>query len=368
MNDNSIIARFKKFNLGARKKDRNTVECYDITKPDDAPAEKLTLRAVRAAGRGTFGSVLQAVIEEKRETVAVKTVFQDPQYQNRELEIMKRLNHDSIVRLKYYYLSERRNGTYLHLMMEFLPFSLGRVLKYYSRRGEQMPIIYQQLYCYQLLRGCAYLATLHVVHRDLKPDNCLVEPERGLLKICDFGTAKKVRSGDTNVSYVCSRPYRAPELVLGKEEYSVEVDWWSAGCVIAEIVLHRPLFCSSRGPAHQIKAMTKVLGNPSREEIGEMAVSMKNAEEAQYDKAVERQSTLEETLPESTDPGLIHLASSLLKYSPKARATPLKALKNSPFFEPLQDRETQIKLPNGKVVAMDIVCMSPEEEQQLGYR
>lgn len=85
------------------------------------------------------------MIEEKRETVAVKTVFQDPQYQNRELEIMKRLNHDSIVRLKYYYLSERRNGTYLHLMMEFLPFSLGRVLKYYSRRGEQMPIIYQQV-------------------------------------------------------------------------------------------------------------------------------------------------------------------------------------------------------------------------------
>lgn len=88
------------------------------------------------------------MIEEKRETVAVKTVFQDPQYQNRELEIMKRLNHDSIVRLKYYYLSERRNGTYLHLMMEFLPFSLGRVLKYYSRRGEQMPIIYQQVRSY----------------------------------------------------------------------------------------------------------------------------------------------------------------------------------------------------------------------------
>ena len=75
----------------------------------------------------------------------MKTVYQDPQYQNRELEIMKRLKHDSIVRLKYYYLSERRNGTYLHLMMEFLPFSLGRVLKYYSRRGEQMPLIYQQV-------------------------------------------------------------------------------------------------------------------------------------------------------------------------------------------------------------------------------
>jgi len=145
MESNSIIAKFKKLNLSGRKKDRNIVECFDITKSSDAPPEKLTLRAVRAAGRGTFGSVLQAVIEETKETVAVKTVYQDPQYQNRELEIMKRLNHESIVRLKYYYLSERRNGTYLHLMMEFLPFSLGRVLKYYSRRGEQMPLIYQQV-------------------------------------------------------------------------------------------------------------------------------------------------------------------------------------------------------------------------------
>ena len=146
MESNSIIAKFKKnLTLSGRKKDRNVVECFDISQPADAPPQKLTLRAVRAAGRGTFGSVLQAVIEETKETVAVKTVYQDPQYQNRELEIMRRLKHDCIVLLKYYYLSERRNGTYLHLMMEFLPFSLGRVLKYYSRRGEQMPLIYQQV-------------------------------------------------------------------------------------------------------------------------------------------------------------------------------------------------------------------------------
>lgn len=166
MESNSIIAKFKKLNLSGRRRDRNVVECYDITQvfdqkipkrtalftvnpqAQDAPPQKLTLRAVRAAGRGTFGSVLQAVIEETKETVAVKTVYQDPQYQNRELEIMRKLRHDCIVLLKYYYLSERRNGTYLHLMMEFLPFSLGRVLKYYSRRGEQMPIIYQQVYNY----------------------------------------------------------------------------------------------------------------------------------------------------------------------------------------------------------------------------
>ena len=60
MESNSIIAKFKKLNLSGRKKDRNIVECFDVTKPSDAPPEKLTLRAVRAAGRGTFGSVLQA--------------------------------------------------------------------------------------------------------------------------------------------------------------------------------------------------------------------------------------------------------------------------------------------------------------------
>jgi len=364
MESNSIIAKFKKLNLSGRRRDRNVVECYDITQPQDAPPQKLTLRAVRAAGRGTFGSVLQAVIEENKETVAVKTVYQDPQYQNRELEIMRKLRHDCIVLLKYYYLSERRNGTYLHLMMEFLPFSLGRVLKYYSRRGEQMPLIYQQLYAYQLLRGVGYLSTLRVVHRDLKPDNCLVEPERGLLKVCDFGTAKMVRSGDTNVSYVCSRPYRAPELVLGKEEYAVEVDWWSTGCVIAEIVLHRPLFCSSRGPSHQIKSMARVLGSPSDEDIDAMGVKRDAAREAQYDRPVEKVANLDETLPEGTNPGLIELASSLLKYAPRQRATPLQAMRAS-FFEPLHDAEALIKLPNGKNVQLGAIQLGSSEEAEL---
>jgi serine/threonine protein kinase len=171
-------------------------------------------------------------------------------------------------------------------------------------------------------------------------------------------------SGDTNVSYVCSRPYRAPELVLGKEEYSVEVDWWSAGCVIAEIVLHRPLFCSSRGPSHQIKAMSRVLGPPTDTDIECMKVKKKMAEEAQCDRAVERQSTLEETLPEGTDPGLIELALTLLKYSPEKRATPIQALGAS-FFEPLQDKEANIRLPNGKNVALSLVQLTEEEEAKL---
>ena len=166
------------------------------------------------------------------------------------------------------------------------------------------------------------------------------------------------------MSYVCSRPYRAPELVLGKEEYSVEVDWWSAGCVISEIVLHRPLFCSSRGPSHQIKAMARVLGSPTEEDIEGMRVKKKTAEEAQYDRPLERQSTLSETLPEGTDPGLIDLALFLLKYAPKKRATPLKAMKSA-FFEPLSDKESTIKLPNGKNVHMDLIRLTPEEEAKL---
>ena len=114
----------------------------------------------------------------------------------------------------------------------------------------------------------------------------------------------------------------------------------------------------------QNKAMSRVLGPPSEEDIEAMKVKKKAAEEAQYDRQVERQSTLEETLPEGTDSGLIELALALLKYSPRSRATPVQAMK-SPFFDPIHEKDQTIKLPNGKVVHMDLIRLSEEEESKL---
>ena len=76
-------------------------------------------------------------------------------------------------------------------------------------------MIFTKLYVYQLFRSLAYVHSLGVCHRDVKPQNLLVDPETHALKLCDFGSAKVLAKGEPNVSYVCSRYYRAPELIFG---------------------------------------------------------------------------------------------------------------------------------------------------------
>jgi serine/threonine protein kinase len=80
-----------------------------------------------------------------------------------------------------------------------------------------------QLVSFQLFRGLAYIHSLSVCHRDIKPNNILINEETGVVKICDMGSMKKLESGAPNVSYICSRFFRAPELLLGAEHYSVAI-------------------------------------------------------------------------------------------------------------------------------------------------
>ena len=68
-----------------------------------------------------------------------------------------------------------------------------------------------------------------ICHRDIKPQNLLVDPSSHLMKLCDFGSAKRLVRGDANVSYICSRYYRAPELIFGATTYSEVIDVWSVG-------------------------------------------------------------------------------------------------------------------------------------------
>jgi len=80
-----------------------------------------------------------------------------------------------------------------------------------------------QLYMYQLFRSLAYIHSLGICHRDIKPQNLLLDPQSGVLKLCDFGSAKHLVKGEPNVSYICSRYYRAPELIFGAIDYTTKI-------------------------------------------------------------------------------------------------------------------------------------------------
>lgn len=95
------------------------------------------------------------------------------------------------------------------------------------------------------------------MHRDLKPDNVLVSVASNRLAVCDFGSAKFCTSGQ-GVTYVCTRSYRATELILGRDLYSTKVDVWAFGCILAEFAYGRPLF----GGETQVDIMAGIIRGP----------------------------------------------------------------------------------------------------------
>ncbi|XP_027155134.1 shaggy-related protein kinase eta isoform X1 [Coffea eugenioides] len=232
------------------------------------PKQTVSYMAERVVGTGSFGIVFQAKCLETGETVAIKKVLQDRRYKNRELQLMRTMDHPNVVSLKHCFFSTTsKDELFLNLVMEYVPESMYRVLKHYSNINQTMPLIYVKLYTYQIFRGLAYLHNVAgVCHRDLKPQNVLVDPLSHQVKICDFGSAKVLVKGEANISYICSRFYRAPELIFGATEYTSSIDIWSAGCVLAELLLGQPLF-PGENAVDQLVEIIKVLGTPTREEI-----------------------------------------------------------------------------------------------------
>ncbi|KAF5194146.1 Kinase family protein [Thalictrum thalictroides] len=209
------------------------------------PKQKISYMAERVVGTGSFGVVFQAKCLETGEAVAIKKVLQDKRYKNRELQVMRLLDHPNVVKLKHFFFSRTdKDELYLNLVLEYVSETVYRVEKHYSRMNQYMPVLYVQLYTYQICRALAYVhGTIGVCHRDIKPQNLLVNPHTHQLKICDFGSAKMLVPGEPNISYICSRYYRAPELIFGATVYTTAIDMWSVGCVLAELLLGQADLC-----------------------------------------------------------------------------------------------------------------------------
>ncbi|URE27066.1 shaggy-related protein kinase [Musa troglodytarum] len=283
------------------------------------PKKTISYMAERVVGTGSFGIVFQAKCLETGEAVAIKKVLQDKRYKNRELQLMRSMDHPNVIPLKHCFVSTTsRDELFLNLVMEYVPEILYGVLRHFSNGNQRMPLIHVKLYTYQIFRGLAYIHTVPgVCHRDVKPQNILVDPLTHQVKLCDFGSAKVLVKGEANISYICSRYYRAPELIFGATEYTTSIDIWSAGCVLAELLLGQPLF-PGESAVDQLVQIIKVLGTPTREEIRCMNPSYTEFRFPQI-KAHPWHKIFHKRMP----PEAIDLTSRLLQYSPCFRCSAL---------------------------------------------
>lgn len=305
--------------------------------------EEIQYGDLSVVGNGSFGVVFKTKMIDSKgtHTVALKKVLQDRRYKNRELEIMREVNHRNIVQLKWFFMSPgAKNDTYLNLVMEYMPTSLGQFSDGYCKRKMQMPAFYVKLSVYQMYRALAFMHGLGICHRDIKPQNLLLNVTAGVLKLCDFGCAKVLQADQPNVSYICSRYYRAPELCIGASFYSHAIDVWSGACVMAELLMNRPIFRGSKS-SDQMEKIMRVLGAPSSAELRSMNPEFRGS------LASPRTTSLEDLLrgrPSAERAVEIDLLKKTFAYPPKKRPTAIEVLAH-PFFDELRDPKTS--LPNG---------------------
>lgn len=142
--------------------------------------------------------------------------------------------------------------------MDYFPYNLHQTIK---KKILNPTLI--KIYMFQILKGLNYLATLSIAHRDMKPQNVLVDVSKNKAVICDFGSAKQLVKGEPNLAYICSRCYRAPELIFGATDYTHQIDMWSTGCILVEMINGNPPFLGD-SQIDQLIEIIKILGTPSK--------------------------------------------------------------------------------------------------------
>lgn len=216
-------------------------------------------------GSGTFGQVVKCQNLANQSVVAVKVVKAKPAYLNQslsEVKLLEFLNQNSrsgsFIRL----LDTFMHREHLCLVFEILASNLYELIKQNQFHGLSMKLV--KSLTRQLLDACGQLKNFQIIHCDLKPENILLcQPDKPDIKIIDFGSACFRRQ--TIYSYIQSRFYRSPEVILGLP-YTESIDMWSLGCIVGELFLGLPMFPGS-SEYNQLFKIIDMLGNPPRHMI-----------------------------------------------------------------------------------------------------
>jgi len=225
----------------------------------------------RTVGQGAYGTVVAVADSVTGQDFAIKkirNVFENPIDAKRilrEIKLLRFLKHKNISHLVDIMRGPATSADFadVYIVMPLMDTDLHRVIQSPQRLSDQ----HVQFLIFQLLSAVYYLESCHVIHRDLKPSNILVNAACEL-RVCDFGLARGLEdSNDDPITvYVVTRWYRAPELLLGADEYTSAIDMWSVGCILAELIGRKPLFPGD-DYLQQIGLIVDVLGAPSADDL-----------------------------------------------------------------------------------------------------
>ncbi|WPA96712.1 negative regulator of the PHO system [Cercospora beticola] len=287
-------------------------------------------------GEGTYATVFKGRNGQTGQFVALKEIHLDseegtPSTAIREISLMKELKHENIVSLYDVIHTENK----LMLVFEYMDKDLKKYMDSYQgpaggARGALDPAIIKS-FMWQLLRGIAFCHENRVLHRDLKPQNLLINAQ-GQLKLGDFGLARAFGIPvNTFSNEVVTLWYRAPDVLLGSRTYNTSIDIWSAGCIMAEMFTGRPLFPGTTNE-DQLLRIFRLMGTPSERSWP----GISSFAEYKQTWPVYATQELRTILPQIDTLGL-QLLGQLLQLRPEMRCTAQQALAH-PWFNEIRSQ------------------------------
>ncbi|WOH08039.1 hypothetical protein DCAR_0727475 [Daucus carota subsp. sativus] len=270
-------------------------------------------------GEGTYGKVYKAKDKATGQLVALKKTRLEmdeegvPPTALREISLLQMLSHSLyIVRL----LSDQtKKKPSLYLVFEYLDTDLKKYIDSH-RKGS---------FLFQLCKGVAHCHSHGVLHRDLKPQNLLVDKDKGILKIADLGLGRAFTVPLKSYTHeIVTLWYRAPEVLLGTTHYSTAVDMWSVGCIFAEMTRRQALFPGD-SEFQQLLHIFRLLGTPSEKQWP----GVSSLRDWHVYPRWEPQN-LARAVP-SLDADGVDLLSKMLKYDPADRISAKAAMDHSYF-------------------------------------